>query len=297
MKWLLILLFPFTLFAEAVEWGDQEPLPEPPPFYPFSFGGSYLNAAKADIRTAGFEGTKLKYEQYDANFNYTMPFSPVCGMIFGAGWVGTEVNWPENPDFNETDFNYAILSLGGFSKAFTRWTWTLNGSIWLDTAEFSFVDYALYQALLWGKYELCSFLELDFGFLLEAGLNKDKIWPIFGFIYRPSDNLRIHAVYPIDMVIEYDFREKWMMAGAIRILRNRHRVKNDEPLPRSIFQYQTWGGEYDLQYKPFKRFLIRGFAGSTFGGDLRIARSDDKHGTHYKFRPSFYGGFNSVLSF
>jgi len=297
-KWLLLaLLFPALLFAEAIEWGDQESLPAPPPFYPFSLGGSYLNSMPAKVTTPGFTDSKLRYEQYDANFNYTLPFSPICGINFGAGWVGTQVIWPQNPAFDESSFNYVNLSFGGFSKAFTRWTWTLNLATFLDTAYFSLVDYALYQAVLWGKYELRSYLEFDFGFLLEVGLNKDQIWPIFGLIYHPYDNFRIHLIYPIDMVLEYDLTEKLMAAAAVRILRNRHRVGSDEPLPQAVFQYQTWGGELDLRYRPIKRFFVKGFAGSTFGGALRVGNSSDNDPTYYKFNASFYAGLNGVLSF
>lgn len=300
MKWLFVFLLPITLLAQgAFEWGDEEALPSPPPFYPFSIGGSYTNVAPAKFYSpSGVKGEKIKYEQYDANFTFTRPFSEICGLIFAAGWVGTEVNWAENPDFNETRFNYVDLSIGGFTKAFNRWTWTLTLSAFLDTAEFSLVDYTLYQGLLWGKYKMwCDKLELDFGFLLEAGLNKDKIWPILGFIYTPCERLRLHAVYPIDMILEYDVTKTWMIAGAIRILRNRHRVKNDEPLPRAVFQYQSWGGEFDLQYQPWKRLFIRGYVGSTFGGELKIGNHDDKHANHFKFDPSLYGGVSGVFSF
>ncbi len=297
LRALIFFLLPLTLFAQPIEWGEEEQLPSPPPFYPFSIGGSYVNCANAKFTTPEVEGEKLKYEQYDANFTFTRPFSEICGMIFAAGWVGTEVNWKENPDFNETHFDYINLTLGGFTKAFNKWTWTLTASAFFDTAEFSLVDYTLYQALLWGKYRMRDNFELDFGFLLEAGLNKDKIWPILGFIYSPCERLRLHAVYPIDMILEYDVHEKIMIAGAIRILRNRHRVKSDEPLPRAVFQYQSWGGEFDLQYQPLKRIFIRGYIGSTLGGDLKISNSDDKHATHFKFNPSMYGGVSGVLSF
>lgn len=296
MKWLFIFLLPATVFGQ-IEWGEQEELPSPPPFYPFSLGGSYLNVANATFHTPDVKGEKIKYEQYDVNFTFTYPFSEICGMIFAAGWVGTEVNWKENPDFDETNFDYIDLTVGGFTKAFSKWTWTLTLSAFLDTAEFSLIDYALYQGLLWGKYNMQKDLELDFGFLLEAGLNKDKIWPILGFIYTPNKKLRIHAVYPIDMIVEYDVHDKVMLGAAIRILRNRHRVKNDEPSPRAVFQYQSWGGEFDIQYTPFKRFFARAFVGSTFGGALKIGNQDDKHATHFKFDPSAYAGVASVLSF
>ncbi len=295
--WIWFPLFLSSLWAAPVEWGDQESFPEPAPFYPFSLGGSYARVAPASFYSTEVEGQHVVYQQSDANFSYTHPLSETHGLIFGTGWVGTDVVWNENPAFNETNFNYVNLSAGGFKKLGVCWTWTLNLSAFLDTAYFSLANYALYQGLLWGKYECNPNLELDVGCLIELGLSQDKAWPILGFIYRYNDRCRLHAVYPLDMKLEYDLGSMVTVGGAIRILRNRHRVGPNEPDPRSIFIYQTWGVEGDLRFQPAPWFFINGFLGSTTRGDLTIRNSADEHGTHYKFRASLYGGVYSALSF
>lgn len=294
---LLLCCFLSPLYAAPVDWGDQETFPAPPPFYPFSIGGSYAYITPTKFYTPDVAGQEITYRQADANFAYTHPFSPICGMIFGAGWVGTDVDWAENPAFNETNFNYVNISFGGFTKAFDNWLWSLNLAAFLDTDHFSLANYALYQGLLWGKYTWKKCLELDFGFLLEVGLNKDKVWPVLGFIYNWNDKLRLHAVYPLDMTLEYDIFPILTAGGAIRIFRNRHRVGSNEPEPNAIFQYQTWGVEFDLKLKPAPWFLVNGFVGSAGRGDLKITNSSDKHGIHYKFRSSLYGGGYAALSF
>ncbi len=299
MKKILLSLFlvPFIVFAQ--EWDDELFQTEntPPPFYPFSISGSYLNVCEASFRTPGFDDSNLKYAQWETALAYTHPFSPVCGLIFGAGWVGTEVDMKNNPEFNETIFNYINFSVGFFTKAFSDWTWTATIAIFLDAEELSLVDYTLYQGVLWGRYNVCKFVELDFGLIIEAGLNKEKVWPIIGFIYTPCDKWHLNVVYPINISLEYDIIECFSAAASIRFLRNRHRVKDDEPNSQGIFEYETAGGEFDLTYRPFKWAMVKGFAGSTFGGDLKVSDRNDKNSTHYKFNGSFYAGASAVLSF
>lgn len=299
MKRLFFFLpfFSALLFAEPVDWGDQEPFPTPPSFYPFSLGGSYARVSPAEFYSYKAEGQHLVYQQSDANFAYTQPLSETHGFIFGTGWVGTDIIWDENPAFSETNFNYVNFSAGGFKKLGLNWTWTLNLSAFLDTAYFSLSNYALYQGILWGKYQCNEKVELDVGCLIELGLNQDKVWPVLGCIYKYSDRCRLHAIYPLDMKVEYDVFPMLTAGGAIRILRNRHRVGPHEPQPRSIFIYQTWGIEGDLRFQPAPWFFVNGFLGSTTRGDLTIRNSSDSHGSHYKFRGSFYGGVYSTLSF
>lgn len=300
MKYILfLLLLPTLLFA--VEDDLNYPLFEvenaPPPFYAFSISGQYVDVSKTDFRSPGLENSNLIYRQADAAFAYTHPCTEVAGFIFGAGWVGTDVDMKDNPDFNETNFNYINFSVGGYTKAFDPWTWTLTLAAFLDTEEFSFSDYALYQGVLWGKYAFCPYVELDFGLILEVGLNKEKVWPILGFIYTPWDCFKINAVYPINITAEYFWNDAWTLAGSIRFLRNRHRVQKDEPNSQGIFEYRTTGAELDLIYSPLDRLSVKGFAGKTFDGDLKMTNRRDNNGRHFKFDGSFYWGVSGVFSF
>jgi hypothetical protein len=296
-KILFLFLSPLSLFAQ--EWDDSIFKLEntPPPHYPFSVSGSYVDVSKTHFRTPGLEHDTLKYRQAEAVMAFTYPFSPYCGLIFGAGWVGTEVDMTHNPDFDETLFNYFNLSLGGFTKAFPTWTWTFTLSTFLDAAHFSFIDYALYDGVLWGRYDFCKWIELDFGVIVEVGLHKEKVWPIIGFVYFPCDNWRLSVVYPTDISLTYEFCSYWTAGGSIRFLRNRHRVGPHEPNPQSIFEYRTAGAEFELTCVPWTRFNITGFAGSTFNGDFEITNRNNHNATHFKFKGSFYTGASAVLSF
>lgn len=295
---LFSLLISKILFAqESFDDPSFEIENQPSPFFPFSLSGTYLAVSEAGFRTEAVREKKIRYRQWDTAYAYTHPLSSTAGLIFGAGWVGTEVAMKDNPEFNETLFNYVNLSLGAFTNSFPDWTWTLTFAMLFDTEVFSLIDYTLYQGVLWGHFNPCPEWELDFGFISEIGLEKTKIWPILGFIHLFSPQLRLNAIFPVNVSLEYDFSPCWTFAGSIRFLRNRHRVNQDEFNPQAIFEYRTWGGELDLTLLPFEGFWVKAFAGSTVGGDLKVANRNDNHATHFKFKDSFYGGVSALLSF
>lgn len=294
---LILLFLTSSLFSQETDDEIFILQNTPSPTFPFSISGSAFSVNKTHFRTPGFEDDTLVYKQYESVFAYTHPINPICGLVFGAGWVGSEVKMVENPEFDETKFNYVTLSLAAFTRAFPDWTWTFSLSTFLDSEVFSFIDYALYRGVLWGKYELSPYLELDFGFIAEIGLNKEKLWPILGFVYTPSDCWRIHAVYPIRVSVDYLVRDWITLAGSIRFLRNRHRVTKEEPNPRGIFEYHTIGAEFDLILIPLKRLSIKGFAGTTFNGDLKMTDSQNREAQHFKFKGSPYVGISGVLNY
>lgn len=270
--------------------------PPPPRFFPFSISGDYVNVSPTTFRTPDLEG-KLSYRQADAAFSYNHPCNEYWGLLFGAGYVFSDINWKENPAFHQQDFTYVSLMFGAYTKSVEGWLWNVSVTPFFDTQAFDFGDYTLYQGVLQGKYVFCEWIVFNVGCILEVGLNKDKMWPILGFEYTPSEDWKINAVYPINVSVEYRVTDQIKAAGAIRFLRNRHRVGEDEPIPKGIFEYRDAGAEFDLTYKPFPTVGITGFAGSTFDGELKVTNRNDNHGTHYKFKGSFYAGASAIWVF
>lgn len=267
-------------------------------FYPFSFSGEAFWLGKADFRTPGFEGEHIRYSQMDIAYSYIQPFSEEVGVIFGAGYVSSNIIWDENPAFLEHEFNYVSFSLAAFSKKFPSWTWSIIGNMYMDTEQLDLAHYALYQVMLWGKYHWCDWTTLHFGFLLELGLNQEQIWPILGFEVAPYPDIwSLHVIYPLDITFDYYLTRCLSVGASVRFIRSRHRVKNSDPVPRGIFEYLTTGIEGDLTYKPARWFSMTGFVGRAFAGDLKVADSKNHHATHYKFDGSYYAGASAVLSF
>jgi len=272
---------------------------EPPPYSPLSLSGSYLQVARARFQDPlSIAGEKLTYKQFDTAVAYTHPLDSCYGLIFGAGWVGTVVDWPQNPSFTETDFNYVNLSTGIYTDWLDPLTLIASIGIFLDTAHLNLIDYTLYQPLLQGKLQLFRSLEIDGGVIFEVGLDRNEVWPIVGFNYIPEDtNWRVHAVYPINVDVEFDVNDCLTAAAAMRFLRNRHRVGDDNALPQAVFQYKSWGAEVNLNYHPFNNFNLVGAVGMTIAGRLRIANRINEEANVYRFENTLYGAANVVLSF
>lgn len=298
-KTLTLTLLSTSLFAAELVPEEGFPTTEPHSFTPFSINGTTLSVANADFRSGSLEGQHLKYAQNNIAFGYLQPFNEIWGLIFGAGYVGTEVKWHENPDFLETQFAYVNFSAGAFTNAMPGWTWTLTVSAFVDTAVLDLSDYALYQGVIYGEYEICKGLDFDAGFILEVGTSHGKAWPILGFSWEPCNyNWRIHAIYPLDISVQYDiFPAKLTVGAAARFLRDRHRVLETEPLPLGVYEYDATGAELNVIFSPRTWFIVKGFGGSTFGGDLKIANRNNHHAEHFKFRSSYYYGLNAILTF
>lgn len=291
---LTLVLLPLSSTAQEIDDQVFKLENDPPPFSPFAIAASYLDVNPASIKN---ESGDLHFNQKEAAFVYTLPCSEIWGMIFGAGWVGVEVDMEDNPFFSEKDFNYVNMLLGGFTRSFPGWLWKFTLASYMDLSEFSFIDYALYQGVLWGKYDLCKSIELDFGFIAEWGLKRTKIWPIIGFIYAPTERWTINAVFPVDLSVNFAFTDCLSASAQLRFLRTRHRLKESEVDSQGIFEYRTTGAEFDLSYVPFPCLFLKGFIGSTCAGDFKVANRNDENATHFKFNSSLYAGVSALLGF
>ncbi len=293
-KLLLLALFPFALFAEDTLFLTQN---DPNPYFPFSLGGSFVNVKNAKVTNDpwGFEQT-IHFKQCQAAFSHISPVTDVSGLIFGAGYVGSEIKLSENFAFEQTIFHYVNFLVGGYTST-CDWIWRATAAVFLDTEEFSFIDYARYQTVLWGQHYFNPNFELDFGFITESGLHKTKVWPILGFIYTPIPKLEIHAVFPVDLAINYNLTQNFIASASVRFLRSRHRLKDTEPNSQGLFDYRTTGLELDLTYTCAPRVSITLFAGTTTGGKFRICNRKNHFIQSHLFKSSAYTGFSSTLSY
>jgi hypothetical protein len=287
-KWLLILLLPLSLQAED---GGQ------PQCHPFALSGTYVNVTRAKFREPKLAKQSIHYQQWDNAFGYTHSVSPNSGFIFGSGWISSRIDMVDNPNFDETLFNYVNFSVAGFTTVLPKWVWMVTAAAYLDMDNFSFIDYALYQGILWGRYDFSDKIEFDFGLIVELGLRKEKLWPLIGFIYYPADRFSLSVIYPVDISLEYEICPTLSVEGAMRFLRNRHRVGQSEPNPQAIFEYRSSGFELDLNYTPFRSALLTGFIGSTFRGNFQVSDHNHDHTHHYKFKNSLYTGFTAAVNF
>lgn len=274
------------LFSSLIVEAEEEP-PPPPPFY---IEGEYFKIANASFKERNHRNEHLSYSSGQVRFLYNQPMNCYWGLLFGSGYDTVTLDWKENPFFDDKQFNYVNFGLGAYSSAFWDFMWSATVTAYIDTKSLDFSDYALYETILLGTHEVRDDLTFQVGFILLSGLNKEKIWPVFGFEWDNGGKVRIGAVFPLDLAIEYRILENLSIAAAGRFIYTRHRVKESEPIPRSIFQYTNSGIEGEVIYFPFENLVFRGFLGSTFQGDLKIANAKNHDATHFKQKSALYGG-------
>lgn len=279
MKRLLPLLLLGSLQAEEFR------------FPHFSFESTYQWVAPARFYTPSVEGEHLQYNELDLSFSYSQSLTPYSGFTIEAGYIGSHLNWRENPFFSQDDFHYVNASVGLLTSAFPCWEWLAEAAVRIDTAELDLAHFALYQGLLWGQYTLCEWARFHVGFLFEGGLNRGKIWPILGFNFFPDHPVwELNLVYPFDLSFVYQLTDAWYCGGSLRLIRNRHRLSESLSLPLGIFEYEAHGIEFDLYYTPFDAFELVGFVGGTYKAYLRMANSENHDAQYFKMESALYAG-------
>jgi hypothetical protein len=102
----------------------------------------------------------------------------------------------------------------------------------------------------------------------------DKIYPVIGFDWWQTKNMKVNLVFPVEMSVVYYETPNFSYGPAIRFFECRHRTGENEPVPMSVFYYRTYGGEIFANYECGDTFYLNVHAGYSFGGTVRIA---DKH--------------------
>lgn len=259
---------------------------------PCLLSGLYIDAKPASFESESLAGEHLQYAEANLSYTYNYPICDTTGLSFGAGYTSNWVIWKQNPYFNETQFNYVDFLLGGYTKAIPSFLWSLVGFAYIDTAVLDLANYALYQVILHGKYYVNDCFTFNSGFILELGLDQDMIWPILGIDWNITPKWRLGLVYPLDLALEYKIDPSLSASANARILRTRHRVESYEIKPNAIFEYTNWGMEGELIWRPLISLCIKGFAGSTTGGDFKVANQYGHHAKHRKLNAAPYGGIS-----
>ncbi len=297
MKKLLLLLLglPLALFSEEefIPVAELPPLPLPPS----SLSAYYIHVTETTFRTPSVRGQKLRYDEGQGAFNYVHPFASSCGLILGGAYDRATIDWKENPEFDQTKFDYVTMLIGTYSTHFPRWLWVATLSVDIDTIKLDWGNYALYNGVLYGKYCICQWMTFTAGFIAQIGLNKEKFWPLVGFDFLFAPAWRLGLVYPTDLSLTYSPFEKLSFASAVRFIRTRHRLSDNEPIPQGIVEYHVAGLEGQVIFTPFQWLIFKGFVGTTFNGDLKLTNRDNNDSEHFKFKGSPYAGAHLIAFF
>jgi len=258
--------------------------------------------------------TNIKREHHNhldwdhRKFQYAEVFAD-AGMIFyyneckkeGLGltleYSLVDFDFKTNPFFKQQYFHTGTLSLGGFTERFKRWTIKAQAAANVDTHTWNFNEYLTLDFLLWGRYQLCKNIGFHTGFLIATGMKIDRVYPIVGIDWQATKKLKINLVYPVDVSAVYQFNCNWSVSAAGRLIFSRHRASEHTWVPKSLFVYQTAGGELGLNYDSKKWINANIHAGYTFSGRVTLADRHYHHKEHFRVDPSAYVGGEVELKF
>lgn len=280
---------------------DPEGLNESTEQYPFEQVDdavtSYLEAkydydvtGRAKIRSPLFEGERIRYSDSEVDVYYTHSLGCESGITLGAGYSSVGIFWKKNPFFEENHFNNFILSLSGYTKLIPNWLWRGGVSSAVDTAEWNWTHYTIYNLTLWGRYTYCDNVGVHVGFIAQTGIRKDKVQPILGVDFKMYDDWKINLVYPVNISLVYTIAEQWSLALAARIMDSRQRVGKNEALSKGIFEYRNVGTELSLTYSPAQFASANIHIGSATGGSLKISNQNNAEPVYMKLKPVGYIG-------
>lgn len=286
------LLLSGSLYAD---WNDttysQETIYPKQDQRPFSIKLSGDATGQAKFEKKGFAHQRLQYSELEADVSAVFYYEPCYdeGLIISTGFNLTRLDWEHNLFFDQQRFHTANLSFAAFSHRLTGWDWRAQASFNIDTDHFNF-EYTFYNFLLWGRYAYCDTIGLHTGVIVETGMRIDHVYPIIGFDWQFFPDWKLSLVYPVNIALVYSYNPCWSAALAMRFFDSRHRVGENEPLSRGLFVYTNDGIELAINYDCGSWLHANVHAGSTFGGQIKVANSDYKHSHRFDIRSTGYIG-------
>lgn len=302
-KNLPILLASFHLFSllfADIEEGDWalEKVSPPAQKGPFSISANYDATGNAKFSKKRLEDDKINYAQGNITGSvvpyYDEPHKE--GMLVGIGYTNVHMDWNHNPYFDQHTFQTVNITLGGFSERLCNWDWKGILVANMNTAHWN-CDYVNYDLTLWGRYSYTKDLGLHWGFIAQAGMKMDRVYPIIGIDWTINEDWKLDLVFPIDMTLSYHLTKDWSLALAARFFDYRNRVNEHETLSMAVFRYQSTGAEFAIEYDNDQNITASIHGGMILGGHIRVANRHNQHPHRLEFKTAPYGGAAVAVRF
>ncbi len=270
------------------------------PDHTLHLAGRYRGIGKADFQHHG-NGHVNYADAYGALF-YTQFLNQENSLSWGLGYNYLKFDWEKNPRFNQTEFNYAVASLGYVSTSLENWRWIVNTGLTVDTYHLNFGQSAVYHGMLWGRYHFSNAFAFHVGALGWYGILNGYMLPIFGFEWHPDHHWTINSIFPVDFSVNYAFDDFWSLqvaystfGGPYRYPHRAYGTKNGYNDP--IFMVYSNGVDLNLLYK-YEHFLrIDLGVGWNFGGWIFIKNHENRHGKYFDFNSAPYAQGTVAFTF
>jgi hypothetical protein len=256
----------------------------------------YLRTADADLRMHGAHHDHLRFGLGTADLTYTQPINKRAALVFGVGYAQAEIHWKRNPFFHEKEFRRYNASITALTNALDRWFWTIGLGASNQFKEGTGPS-TIYNAIFHGRYVCSERTGIHIGFWASTGMRKTLVLPILGVDYRISKHWRLNAVFPEDMAILYTFGEHWSTGLRGRLIRVLNRASENQPLPKAIVEYRSFGVEGLLSFENPNWVGFELFIGSTAGSRLNVYNHKAHHLRRFKFDAAGYAGADFFVNF
>lgn len=289
----------YASFEDSISTEDQIQPEDVSCEDPYSIHTCYDYIGYSKMRKDGYKCTKIRYNQFNVLGRAVLYYNPCNyeGFTIEAGYTRAQIYWFKNPYFNQDTFNVADVSLVAFSKRLCNWLWTARVGAGYDVDRNDFTEATAWDILLWGRYERSPCLGVHVGFLAQTGMRIDHLYPIFGFDLKLKDCWTLNAVFPVNMSLLYQIDCNWSAGLAARVFDSRYRLSRHDKTPHGLLTYRATGAEFRMNYQYANRITANLHAGSTFGGELKVANEKYQHKKHFKFNPAAYAGGEFEVSF
>jgi hypothetical protein len=270
------------------------------PDHPIHVAGRYRQIAPADFETHS-RGDMNYADAYGALF-LTQFFDDENSLSYGLGYNYMKIDWEKNPRFSQTNFNYAVASLGYVSTTLERWRWILNAGITVDAERLDFAQTGVFHSMLWGRYHFNQSWGAHVGILGWYGIKNGYALPIFGVDWRFASHWTLDVIFPLDFSLNYAFNNRLSLevaystfGGPYRYPHRAHGGRNGFHDP--IFEVYSRGADLNFRYK--HNHLLRADIGIgwDFGGWILVRDHNNRHGKYFHYESAPYAQATLAFTF
>lgn len=285
-----LFLIPVTLLSY-----HQTPVMHPP--CSLRTTADYVIIDKAKLKSLA-RGQKFDIHSGFYNLFYVYYFNENNSLTPGVAYSHFRFGWDENPFFSQKNFRNVQTSLSYLTRSLENWMW-IAGVTWSqDLNHFSnWRQYGLLTAVLWGRGYIRPDFHIHGGAVGYRGLEGGKILPIFGIDWIITPKWVVNAIFPYIYSITYYLDANWSFMFKGSPFSGRYRAKEDEPHPKSIFRYRSFGIDMNVYFRIKNYFAFQLYWGYNFGGELYIKNRKGKNANYFKFKDAPYIGVNAGLAF
>lgn len=265
---------------------------------PVTIRASFDYVGEANFTRHPMRHEKIQFSEYDLDGSLVFYYNPCRkeGVALQAGFTRYNVDWKQNPYFDENEYNMFSVGLGFFTARAWRWEWKGLAKVNFNTDHWDVQRYSTFDFLLWGRFELATDWGFHAGALALTGMKIDRVYPIFGLDYTLNPCWKFNAIFPLNFSVIYTPSDMWAFSLQSRFWDVRQRTGRHEPLCRAVWEYRNFGAELGATFKR-GGFTANAHAGYTFGGTLKIYSHNTNNSKRFKFDGAPYVGGEVAYNF